>query len=93
MAKAYIPKEKAGADMMELEKYTLGSLKKAVFEGNVDEGSLMAGQVAGMIHEIKPVKQILEEMMSELQDCLLYTSSAETPILIATVVIIEANTK
>ena len=60
MAKAYIQKEKAGADMMELEKYTLGSLKKAVFEGNVDEGSLMAGQVAGMIHEIKPVKQILE---------------------------------
>ena len=67
-AKAYIQKEKAGADMMELEKYTLGSLKKAVFEGNVDEGSLMAGQVAGMIHEIKPVKQILEEMMSELQE-------------------------
>lgn len=29
---------------------------------------LMAGQVAGMIHEIKPVKQILEEMMSELQE-------------------------
>ena len=68
MAKAYIQKEKAGADMMELEKYTLGSLKKAVFEGNVDEGSLMAGQVSGMIHEIKPVKQILEEMMSELQE-------------------------
>jgi enoyl-[acyl-carrier protein] reductase II len=54
--------------LLELEKYTLGSLKKAVFEGNVDEGSLMAGQVAGMIHEIKPVKQILEEMMSELQE-------------------------
>ena len=61
MAKTYIQKEKEGATMMELEKYTLGSLKKAVFEGNVDEGSLMAGQVAGMIHEIKPVKQILEE--------------------------------
>lgn len=68
MAKEYIKREKEGADMMELEKYTLGSLKKAVFEGNVDEGSLMAGQVAGMIHEIKPIKQILEEMMSELQE-------------------------
>ena len=67
MAKAYIQKEKAGADMMELEKYTLGSLKKAVFEGNVDEGSLMAGQVAGMVHEIKPVQQILQEMMDELK--------------------------
>ena len=68
MAKEYIRREREGADMMELEKYTLGSLKKAVFEGNVDEGSLMAGQVAGMIHEIKPIKQILEEMMSELQE-------------------------
>lgn len=67
MAKTYIQKEKAGASMMELEKYTLGSLKKAVFDGNVDEGSLMAGQVAGMVHSIKPVKQILEEMMDELK--------------------------
>lgn len=68
MAKTYIQKEKEGADMMELEKYTLGSLKKAVFEGNVDEGSLMAGQVAGMVHEIKPVQQILQEMMDELKE-------------------------
>ena len=67
MAKTYIQKEKEGADMMELEKYTLGSLKKAVFEGNVDEGSLMAGQVAGMVHEIKPVQQILQEMMDEFK--------------------------
>lgn len=68
MAKTYIQKEKEGADMMELEKYTLGSLKKAVFEGNEDEGSLMAGQVAGMVHEIKPVQQILQEMMDELKE-------------------------
>ncbi len=32
--------------MMELEKYTLGSLKRAVFEGDVETGSLMSGQVA-----------------------------------------------
>lgn len=68
MAKTYIQKEKAGADFMELEKYTLGSLKKAVFEGNIEEGSLMAGQVAGMIHEIKPIAQILQEMMDELKE-------------------------
>ena len=67
MAKTYIQKEKEGATMMELEKYTLGSLKKAVFEGNVDEGSLMSGHVAGMVHEIKPVQQILQEMMDELK--------------------------
>ncbi|RHM59117.1 MULTISPECIES: nitronate monooxygenase [Coprobacillaceae] len=65
MAKEYVKKEKAGTDLMELEKYTLGSLKRAVLEGDVDTGSLMAGQVAGMIHEIKPVKQIFEELMNE----------------------------
>ena len=65
MAKEYVNKEKAGTDLMELEKYTLGSLKRAVLEGDVDTGSLMAGQVAGMVHEIKPIKQIFEELMNE----------------------------
>ena len=46
----------------ELEVYTLGSLRKAVFDGNVKEGSLMAGQVAGQLHEIRPAAVILEEM-------------------------------
>ena len=65
MAKAYIQKEKAGADMMELEKYTLGSLKRAVLEGDVDTGSLMAGQVAGMVNEIKPVATIIKELFDD----------------------------
>ena len=67
MAKEYVKKEKAGASKEELEVYTLGSLKKAVFEGNVNEGSLMAGQVAGMIKDIKPVAKILEGLMSDCQ--------------------------
>lgn len=67
MAKEYVKKEKAGASMEELEVYTLGSLKKAVFDGDVNEGSLMAGQVAGMIHEIKSVKEIFERLVSDCQ--------------------------
>lgn len=51
-----------GATKEELEVYTLGSLRKAVFDGNVKEGSLMAGQVAGQLHEIRPAAVILEEM-------------------------------
>ena len=47
---------------MELEHYTLGSLRRAVFDGDTKTGSLMAGQVAGMLHEIKPVRQIFEEL-------------------------------
>lgn len=68
MAKEYVKKEREGATLEELEVYTLGSLRKAVFDGNVDEGSLMAGQVAGMVNEIKPVKEILERLMSECQE-------------------------
>ena len=70
MAKAYIAKEKAGADKMELEEFTLGSRRRAVFEGDVKSGSLMAGQVAGMLHEIRPVRAILEDMWSGCKDVL-----------------------
>ena len=62
MSREYVRQEKAGADKMELEKYTLGSLRRAVFEGDTATGSLMAGQVAGMLHEIKPLRQIFEEL-------------------------------
>ena len=62
MSREYIKQEKAGADKMELEKFTLGSLKRAVFEGDVKTGSLMAGQVAGQLKEIKPIAVIFEEM-------------------------------
>ena len=64
MAREYVKQEKAGADKMELEKYTLGSLRRAVFEGDVQTGSLMAGQVAGMVHEIRPLRAIFEDMMA-----------------------------
>ena len=68
MAREYVKQEKLGADKMELEKFTLGSLRRAVFEGDVKNGSLMAGQVAGMLTEIKPVKTILEEMYAEYEE-------------------------
>lgn len=62
MAREYIKMEKEGADKMELEKFTLGSLRRAVFEGDTKTGSLMAGQVAGQLTEIKPLSAIFEEM-------------------------------
>lgn len=65
MAKEYIKREKEGASMEELETYTLGSLRKAVLEGDTQSGSLMAGQVAGMVKEIKPVKTIIEDLFHE----------------------------
>ena len=62
MAREYLALEKRGATLEELEKVTLGSLRRAVFEGDMEHGSVMSGQVAGMLHEIKPVRQIFEEL-------------------------------
>ncbi|MCF0131034.1 MAG: nitronate monooxygenase, partial [Pseudobutyrivibrio sp.] len=65
MAREYVKKEKEGADKMDLEVYTLGSLRRAVFEGDVKTGSLMAGQVCGQLREIRPIKEILDDMCQE----------------------------
>ena len=62
MAREYVKKDKAGADLMELEQYTLGSLRRAVVQGDVQTGSVMAGQVAGQLTEIRSVAQILEKL-------------------------------
>lgn len=62
MAREYVKKEKAGAELMELEKYTLGSLRRAVFEGDTKMGSLMAGQVSGQLHEIRPLSAIFKDL-------------------------------
>lgn len=68
MTRAYLKMEQSGADKMELEKFTLGSLRKAVLEGDVKNGSLMAGQVSGMVKEIRPLRQIFEEMVKEYEN-------------------------
>lgn len=62
MAREYVRREKEGADKMELEKFTLGSLRRAVFDGDTTTGSLMAGQVAGQVKEVKPIAKIFEEL-------------------------------
>lgn len=62
MAREYLALEKRGATLEELEHITLGGLRRAVFDGDMEHGSVMSGQVAGMLHEIKPLRQILEEL-------------------------------
>lgn len=65
MTKEYLRLEKEGAGMEELEYLTLGSLRKAVIEGDVVNGTVMAGQIAGMIKEEKTCKEIIEEIIGE----------------------------
>lgn len=62
MSTEYLKLANQGASLEELEEKTLGSLRKAVLEGDVDGGSFMAGQISGLIKEIKPVKQLLDEL-------------------------------
>ena len=76
MAREYLALEKRGATLEELEHVTLGGLRRAVFEGDMERGSVMAGQVAGMLHEIKPLRQIFEELYTGSQAVLKVTEAA-----------------
>ena len=55
---------------------TLGGLRRAVFDGDMDRGSVMAGQVAGMLHEIRPLRQIFEELYNSSRAVLKATEEA-----------------
>ena len=71
MAREYIKVERSGGTREELEQFTLGGLRRAVFDGDVKNGSVMAGQVCGQLTEIKPVAEILsgiyEDAKKELE--------------------------
>ncbi|WP_133627721.1 enoyl-[acyl-carrier-protein] reductase FabK [Fonticella tunisiensis] len=57
--------EGEGASKEEIEKIGVGALRRAVIEGDVNYGSVMAGQIAGMIKDIKPCKKIIEDIIDE----------------------------
>lgn len=59
-----ISREKA---QFEVESFWMGSLRKAVVDGDVDRGSLMAGQSVGLIHDIKPIQTILEDLIRDAE--------------------------
>lgn len=67
MARTYNKLSRQGATLEELEQLTLGSLKKAVHDGNLEEGSFMAGQVAGMLKEIRPAARLIEDLFAPVE--------------------------
>ena len=67
MTREYLQLEKGNADFMELEKLTLGSLRKAVIDGDTVNGTLMAGQIAGLIREEKSCADIIQDIMRQAQ--------------------------
>lgn len=68
MTREYLKLEKEGKGFEELEKLTLGSLRKAVFEGDIAGGSFMAGQIAGLISKEQTAAEIMEEIVTEAKN-------------------------
>ena len=67
MTKRYLELEQAGASMEELEYLTLGALRRAVTEGDVLNGSVMAGQIAGMIHEETDCRTLIRQLIEDAE--------------------------
>ncbi len=65
LARQYDKLESMGATMDELEKLGEGKLKNAVVDGDSDYGSIMAGQISGMVNEIKPARKIIEDIIND----------------------------
>ena len=60
--------EDANADQAELEAFGAGALRKAVVDGDVDNGSVMAGQIAGLVNKRESCKDIIEDLMKGYQE-------------------------
>ena len=70
MTKEYIKKEQEGVPFEELERMTLGSLRKAVMDGDILNGTVMAGQIAGLVSKRQSCKEILQQIMTEVEKLL-----------------------
>lgn len=70
MTRQYQEMENNGASFAEMELLTLGSLRKAVVEGDVQMGTVMAGQIAGMMKKEQTCSEILAECMEEARKLL-----------------------
>ena len=74
MTKEYLRLEKEGAGFEELEKLGLGALRRAVMEGDVVNGTVMAGQIAGMVNKEQTCLEMIEEIMAQAEKLLVSTA-------------------
>ncbi len=68
--KKVIEQERGGATFEQIENLTIGSLRRAVKDGDLENGSFMAGQIAGMVNELRPCEKILRDIFSEGEELL-----------------------
>ena len=70
LTREYIKLEKSNADSSEIEALGKGALRKAVIDGDVENGSVMAGQIAGLVKERQSCKEIINELVYEFEETL-----------------------
>jgi enoyl-[acyl-carrier protein] reductase II len=70
LSQAFEELERTSASLEEFERLGAGRLRKAVVEGDVEWGSVMAGQIAGLVKDVKPAGQIIEEMFEQAHEIL-----------------------
>jgi enoyl-[acyl-carrier protein] reductase II len=68
LTRQYEELEKAGASLEELEALGAGALRRAAKEGDMNNGSIMAGQIAGLVNKEQTCQEIIEEMFTQLQE-------------------------
>ncbi len=68
MTREYLKREGEGATLEELERLTLGGLRKAVVDGDTVNGSVMAGQIAGLVQESTTCEDLIQRLMSQMQE-------------------------
>lgn len=68
LSRQYEEMEKSGASVEELQALGVGRLRAAIIEGDVEYGSVMAGQIAGLIREVRPVREILISIVKEAEE-------------------------
>ena len=72
LTREYIKIEKSNSNSEKLESLTRGALRKAVIEGDTENGSVMAGQIAGLVKKEQSCKEIIEALMTEFDKCINY---------------------
>lgn len=70
LTREYLKIEKSNPNSEKLETLTRGALRKAVVEGDTENGSVMAGQIAGLVKKEQSCKEIIEELMTEFEKCM-----------------------
>ena len=67
LAREFLSKEKTEASLEEIMEFGVGKVRLGLIEGDLEWGTLLAGQICGMIKDIKPAKAIIDEILAEAE--------------------------